>query len=309
MFTKLYSNLKGLKGSKGNILKYGLYILLILTFLAGIYFIYWMGNNNTLTSLDTSTSISMSPSDTSISMSPSDTSISMSPSDNNMNDLISTTNDDLCPNLLIKRGTKLMLFNKNMPEIPKQNPLFFDSLEQYIEYIKVQREMYNQHCPVLYLQEETNSQGEDVYRLRKPDNSDIMVDPLLTGSSNDYFQNKTNVTPEFKPPSGPTAFNKPTQNSSVNLALYNNPNTEIIPTNIQTVPYVDSNRDNKPFNQGINGFDPTSQYVGKYTVLDQIHDSTQIQNKEGVSDNAMDTNWGGAVFTTNQIKVGKYADE
>ena len=221
-------------------------------------------------------------------------------------DLVTGTTDDLCPTLLIKRGKRLMLFNKNMPEIPKENPLFFDNLEQYIEYVKVQREIYGQNCPVLFLQEETNAQGEDVYRMRQPNNNDVVVDPLLMGSVSDYFQNKTNVMPAFKPQSGPKAFNHPTQNNSVNLALYNNPNTTVRPPNIETVPYIDSNLVNKPYNQGIYGFDPTSQYVGKYTVLDQIHDSTQIQNKDGASDNAMDTNWGGAVFTINQIKAGKY---
>ncbi len=286
------------KGLKGDTLKYVLYVFLILTFLAGIYFIFWMYINTTP---------ELAP-DTTPVTAPDTAPVTAPAISENTGDLINTTTDDLCPTLLIKRGTKLMLFNKNMPEIPKENPIFFNNIDQYIEYVKVQREVYNQQCPVLFLQEETNAQGEDVYRLRKPDNSDIMVDPLLTGSANDYFQNNTNVTPEFKPPSGPKAFNNPTQNSSINLALYNNPNTEVSQTNIQTIPYVDSSKDNKPFNQGINGFDPTSQYVGKYTILDQIHDSTKIQNKDNISDNAMDTNWGGAVFTTNQIKVGKYAE-
>jgi len=281
------------KGLKGDTLKNVLYVFLFLTFLAGIYFIFWMYINTTPEpDMNLASDMNLAP--------------APAPSEN-ISDLITSTTDDLCPTLLIKRGTKLMLFNKNMPEIPKENPIFFNNIDQYIEYVKVQREVYNQQCPVLFLQEETNAQGEDVYRLRKPDNSDIMVDPLLTGSANDYFQNNTNVTPEFKPPSGPKAFNNPTENTSINLALYNNPNTEVSPNNMQIVPYVDSSKDNKPFNQGINGFDPTSQYVGKYTVLDQIHDSTKIQNKDNISDNAMDSNWGGAVFTTNQIKVGKYA--
>jgi len=281
------------KGLKGDTLKNVLYVFLFLTFLAGIYFIFWMYINTTPEpDMNLASDMNLAP--------------APAPSEN-ISDLITSTTDDLCPTLLIKRGTKLMLFNKNMPEIPKENPIFFNNIDQYIEYVKVQREVYNQQCPVLFLQEETNAQGEDVYRLRKPDNSDIMVDPLLTGSANDYFQNNTNVTPEFKPPSGPKAFNNPTENTSINLALYNNPNTEVSPNNMQIVPYVDSSKDNKPFNQGINGFDPTSQYVGKYTVLDQIHDSTKFQNKDNISDNAMDSNWGGAVFTTNQIKVGKYA--
>ena len=36
--------------------------------------------------------------------------------------------NDLCPTLLIKRGNKVMLFNKNVPETPGENPIFFDNL-------------------------------------------------------------------------------------------------------------------------------------------------------------------------------------
>ena len=72
------------------------------------------------------------------------------------------------------------------------------------------------------------------------------------------------------------------------------------------VPYEDANRDNKPYNQGYYGFDPTSQYVGKYTVLDQIHNSTMKQNADGLSNNPMDPNWGGAVFTEEKVESGLY---
>ena len=72
------------------------------------------------------------------------------------------------------------------------------------------------------------------------------------------------------------------------------------------VPYADANRDNKSYNQGYYGFDPTSQYVGKYTVLDQIHNSTMTQNPDGLSNNPMDPNWGGVVFTAEKVKDGLY---
>ena len=46
-----------------------------------------------------------------------------------VNDLKEEESEDMCPTLLIKRGKQLMLFNKNLPEIPKENPIFFDNLE------------------------------------------------------------------------------------------------------------------------------------------------------------------------------------
>ena len=44
-------------------------------------------------------------------------------------------------------------------------------------------------------------------------------------------------------------------------------------------------------------------FVGVYTDLDKVHDSTQLDKK---SDNAMDANWGGVKHTNQQVKSGKY---
>jgi hypothetical protein len=269
---------------------YGLTVLLLMVFLAGIYFIFWMGSSKTWVKVedDVRVAIVSSP----------------SPSvSNEINDIAEEESTEMCPTLLIKRGKQVMLFNKNLPEIPKENPIFFDNLEQYIAYVKVQREVYKQDCPVLFLQQETNAQGEDVYRMRRPNNNDITVDPLMLGSVADYFQNATKVSPNFMPPAGPKAYIQTPQN----VALYGNTTSEVSGMTPPTVPYVDSNR-TKPFNQGTYGFDPSSQYTGRYTILDQIHDSTKTQNPDGISDNAMDSNWGGAVFTADKIKTGKYSE-
>lgn len=66
----------------------------------------------------------------------------------------------------------------------------------------------------------------------------------------------------------------------------------------------DSNDDNPNYNQNMyNGFDPTSQYVGMYTNLDKIHQSTSFSE---LSDNAMDANWGGVLYTEEIVNSGKY---
>jgi len=72
------------------------------------------------------------------------------------------------------------------------------------------------------------------------------------------------------------------------------------------VTVVDASRENKPYNEGnYAGFDPQGQYIGTYTNLDQIHNSTK-QNK--ISDNPMDPNWAGVTYTQQMIDSGKYAD-
>ena len=105
------------------------------------------------------------------------------------------------------------------------------------------------------------------------------------------------------PPSGPRGFVQ----TPHDVALYGNTTTPNNGSQQDMVPYTDANR-KQPYNQGTYGFDPSSQYTGKYTILDKIHDSTKTQNPDGISDNAMDSNWGGVVFTVDQIKDGKYSD-
>jgi len=53
------------------------------------------------------------------------------------------------------------------------------------------------------------------------------------------------------------------------------------------------------------GFDPLNLGVGEYTDLDKIHDSTKEQP---ISDNPMDTNWGGREYTRQLVDSGKYDD-
>ena len=65
--------------------------------------------------------------------------------------------------MLVKKGNVLLLYNSNEPTGP-ENPRPFFNLDEYINYLEIQKKKFD--CPVLYLQEETNAQGEDVYRVR-----------------------------------------------------------------------------------------------------------------------------------------------
>lgn len=319
---------------------YGWLLFFLFVFFTGIFFIFWMGNKSNLQfpvaeipEIKQYLLDKKSPSESidNVLANPSpairtiptthDKTPAVSPKSDNMpyelepetahEAELDIDDDDLCPTLLIKRGNKVMLFNKNIPEMPGENPIFFDNLEQYIQYVKKQRELYNQSCPVLFLQEEVNAQGENVYKMRKLDGTNN-IDPLLHGSIQDFFTSKTNVMPKFGPPAGPSAFNNPANNSEISLANYNIPYQNLPPqfkNHPPLVPYADANRDNKPYNQGYYGIDTTGQYIGKYTVLDQIHNSTMTQNSNGLSNNPMDPNWGGAVFTEEKVQSGMYEED
>lgn len=157
---------------------------------------------------------------------------------------------DACPNLLIRSGNKLYLHNTNQQQ-SDTNPLIFENLDKYLEYVKAQREQ-NIRCPVLFLQEENNAQGQNVYRARP----------------------------------SPTSMEGGGQ--------------------VEAVRIVDASRENPPYNQNqYAGFDPMGFNVGKYTELDQIHNSTA---NAAVSDNPMDENWGGTLFSNKAVDSGKYAD-
>jgi hypothetical protein len=173
----------------------------------------------------------------------------------NIKNRIENMEPDLsCPDMLVKKGETLVLYNKKKPEIAGINPIIFRSLDDYIEFIQGQRAK-GIDCPVLYLQQETTTQGEDVYRLRPS--------PFeLQGGLN-----------QSAPPMDPVTIS-------------------------------DANRENPPYNQdNYPGFDPEGQYIGIYTNLDAVHDSTKNTTS---SDNPMDYNWGGVNQTRIAVESGKY---
>jgi hypothetical protein len=63
-----------------------------------------------------------------------------------------------------------MLYNKRAPEVPGVNPITFENLEDYTEYIKWQRTK-GIRCPILYLQKSYNTQNDEVYKARPSPNN------------------------------------------------------------------------------------------------------------------------------------------
>jgi hypothetical protein len=166
-----------------------------------------------------------------------------------------------CPDVLIRQGNNVLLYNSRIPVIKGMNPLVFANLDEYIVFSRNERIKGN-NCPVLFLQHETDLQGNDVYRVR-PHLFDLQ--PGLPAQS------------------------------AAQMAQ-------------SPAPIIDSNTDHPPYNAGqYAGFDPMGLSVGVYTKLDKIHESTAYQSG-GLSDNPMDPNWGGVLYTQKQIQTGKYDD-
>lgn len=70
-----------------------------------------------------------------------------------------------CPNILLQKGNKLYLKNTKKGKVPGVNPIIFNNLEEYVEYLDWQKAL-NIHCPVLYLKREYNTQNDEVFRIR-----------------------------------------------------------------------------------------------------------------------------------------------
>jgi hypothetical protein len=75
----------------------------------------------------------------------------------------SLNKDFSCPNLLVKRGKEIYLLNKRKAVIPGVNPIRFDNLEQYAEYLRWQRRV-GIRCPVLFFEEGYNTQNQKIWR-------------------------------------------------------------------------------------------------------------------------------------------------
>jgi cbb3-type cytochrome oxidase subunit 3 len=186
-----------------------------------------------------------------------------------------------CPDMLIQKGDVLLLYNSKK-KVDENNPIPFSNLDEYIYYLDAQRKLGNQ-CPVLYLTQESNAQGKDVYRIR-PSPFDLQGGlPSISNTHKNYAP----------PPPTITDINSSTLSSQVSL-------------NTNAINVIDASRENGEYNSGnYASFDPTSQYVGVFTNIDEIHNSTQ---NDKFSDNPMDANWGGVEYTQKMIDTGKYED-
>jgi hypothetical protein len=79
---------------------------------------------------------------------------------------INSTNKGFkCPDVLIQKGKRFFLYNSKLAKVPGVNPIEFQNLEDYTEFIDWQRSQ-GIRCPVLFLQFSYNAQGDPTYKIR-----------------------------------------------------------------------------------------------------------------------------------------------
>jgi hypothetical protein len=171
-----------------------------------------------------------------------------------------------CPNILIQKGNDFYLYNSKIAEVPGVNPLRFSNLEEYVEFTKWQRSQ-GIICPILYVQESYDAQGNRVFKARpSPTN--------LLGGLPDM-----NMDP-----------------SGLGVNIYRELNQD-------ESKLFDAGHDDGDYNKNsLPGFDPQGQYIGLETPLDKMFNEA----KGSISPNPMDPNWGGAAYTQSLIDQGYY---
>jgi len=181
-----------------------------------------------------------------------------------------------CPDLLIQKGARFYLYNTKLAEVPGVNPIEFENLEDYTEFLAWQKSQ-NIKCPVLYLQETYDAQGTRVYKSRPSVSEPQAGLPPSIASSVGGIINETSL-------------------GNPNALAYPNPTL-----------LVDATRNDPPYNKNsYPAYDESSYYVGTTTPLDAM-DIKQEQQK--VSPNPMDPNWGGAAYTQNLVDQGYYKQD
>jgi hypothetical protein len=188
-----------------------------------------------------------------------------------------------CPNLLVQKDAKLYLYTTNLAEVPGVNPIVFNNLEEYTEFIEWQRSA-GIRCPVLYLQNTYDAQGNRVYKIR-PSVSEPQggLPPSSSGSTNGTLDEIQSPSFQYAP------------DDAMSPKSYLHP----VETKL-----VDANHNDPPYNQNsYPSYDQTSYYVGTVTPLDAMNEA---QEKLDKSPDPMDPNWGGAEFTQQLIDQGVY---
>lgn len=100
-----------------------------------------------------------------------------------------TFSETNCPTLLIKKEGKLYLYNKDKVEVPGVNPIIFNNLEEYVEFMDWLRAK-GIRCPILYLEEEYDTQNKKNYKVK-----DDPWSSSKTTSKKKYYPSNTDKVP------------------------------------------------------------------------------------------------------------------
>ena len=189
---------------------------------------------------------------------------------------VDTPRKPKCPDMLIQKGSRFYLYNSKLTQVPGVNPIEFENLEDYTEFLDWQKSQ-NIKCPVLYLQETYDAQCNPVYKVR----------PSVS-------EPQAGLPPSIASSSG-NIINESSSMGNPNALAYPNPTL-----------LVDATRNDPPYNsQSYPSHDPSNYYIGTTTPLDMMNVK---QEKAPISPDPMDPNWGGSAYTQSLVDKGYYKE-
>jgi len=220
-----------------------------------------------------------------------------------------------CPNILMKKDDKIYLYNSNLARVPGINPVIFNTLEDYAEFVEWQKSQ-NIDCPILFLNTTYDTQNNEIYKVTSNPFSqpEIVLQTDLARRGNEY------ITPLMN------------ANRGSHLAPYNqgtmipsdfDPNNQYIGlvTPLDKMFVSKQNPSPNPMDPNWGGHSVTQKLVDSrdYTQdhvtgvgIDKYSGLKPIASKgtpEGISDDAMNIDWKGERLTNKDIKKGKFDDD
>ena len=177
-----------------------------------------------------------------------------------------------CPNMLVQIDSKYFLYNTNLNKVPGVNPIEFSNLEDYTEFVKWQQSV-GLKCPVLYLQNTYDAQGNRVYKIRP-----------------DVVQLQGGLPPT-------TLINNHIQPRQTNTSLINSGGPQ----------EIESRKRDK------NDYEIDPSKIKKILEAQKIEFPESlapltIPKFFNLSDDPMDVNWGGPKHTEKSVASGKYEE-
>ena len=96
-----------------------------------------------------------------------------------------------CPDSLVQNGDGLQLLNSNKAKIPGVNPIRFNNLEEYVEFLNWQNGV-GIKCPVLYFEKHYDAQGSEIYKIKDspfdnidlPENKKMPISDIIDANNN-----------------------------------------------------------------------------------------------------------------------------
>jgi hypothetical protein len=177
-------------------------------------------------------------------------------------------NNYKCYSLLFLKNNDIFLYNYNY-DLSYNNPKKFDSMNDYLFYIRKINKVNNMKCPILELL--------DVNDISNNPNV-IDVNNYIDANYNIYYKNKDN-----------------TKNTHEN---------KHVESNIFDYKQINDGYKKDVYNKNMfPSFDKYNQSIGEETSLDKI-----FVSDSNISSNPMDTNWGGHKYTNKLIKDNYFKD-